>query len=267
MSLENFRRYFPVFKAHGFAVMYYIFPYVKRVAGRATQGQSRGPAELAPPLGLPQPLLAEIRPGRHPLDSEEHQEPEASRARRQAAFLPAPPGARSRRAQRQHLAARANHLLSARARRQQISVQHVGLPRGRLLRHSRSVLRFLSRLRAADGISLRPAERRLCHRADVEALFSYSWEGPTLRSTPPRPAAPNGKSSCATTTIFAASGAVCRCSTRRRSSRASRRGVPSARGSSYSDAHPQGRPQEPPAQLLFPRAAVLRVGAKSPLSW
>ncbi|HEY6920817.1 MAG TPA: FAD-binding protein, partial [Methyloceanibacter sp.] len=31
LSLENFRRYFPVYKARGFAVMYYIFPYVKRV--------------------------------------------------------------------------------------------------------------------------------------------------------------------------------------------------------------------------------------------
>ena len=31
LSLENFRRYFPVYKARGYAVMYYIFPYVKRV--------------------------------------------------------------------------------------------------------------------------------------------------------------------------------------------------------------------------------------------
>ena len=31
MSLENFRKYFPIYKARGYAVMYYIFPYVKRV--------------------------------------------------------------------------------------------------------------------------------------------------------------------------------------------------------------------------------------------
>ncbi len=31
LSLENFRRYFPIYKARGYAVMYYIFPYVKRV--------------------------------------------------------------------------------------------------------------------------------------------------------------------------------------------------------------------------------------------
>jgi FAD/FMN-containing dehydrogenase len=31
LSLDNFRRYFPIYKARGFAVMYYIFPYVKRV--------------------------------------------------------------------------------------------------------------------------------------------------------------------------------------------------------------------------------------------
>ena len=30
LSLENFRKYFPIYKARGFAVMYYIFPYVKR---------------------------------------------------------------------------------------------------------------------------------------------------------------------------------------------------------------------------------------------
>jgi L-gulonolactone oxidase len=31
LSLDNFRQYFPVYKARGFAVMYYIFPYVRRV--------------------------------------------------------------------------------------------------------------------------------------------------------------------------------------------------------------------------------------------
>ena len=31
LSLYGFRRYFPVYKARGFAVMYYIFPYARRV--------------------------------------------------------------------------------------------------------------------------------------------------------------------------------------------------------------------------------------------
>jgi hypothetical protein len=31
LSLENFRKFFPIYKARGYAVMYYIFPYVKRV--------------------------------------------------------------------------------------------------------------------------------------------------------------------------------------------------------------------------------------------
>jgi L-gulonolactone oxidase len=31
LSLANFKKYFPIYKARGFAVMYYIFPYVKRV--------------------------------------------------------------------------------------------------------------------------------------------------------------------------------------------------------------------------------------------
>jgi FAD/FMN-containing dehydrogenase len=31
LSLDNFRKFFPVYKARGYAVMYYIFPYAKRV--------------------------------------------------------------------------------------------------------------------------------------------------------------------------------------------------------------------------------------------
>jgi FAD binding domain len=31
LSLENFRKFFPIYKARGYAVMYYIFPYAKRV--------------------------------------------------------------------------------------------------------------------------------------------------------------------------------------------------------------------------------------------
>lgn len=31
LSIDNFRRYYPIYKARGYAVMYYIFPYVKRV--------------------------------------------------------------------------------------------------------------------------------------------------------------------------------------------------------------------------------------------
>ena len=31
LTLENFRKYFPVYKARGYATMYYIFPYAKRV--------------------------------------------------------------------------------------------------------------------------------------------------------------------------------------------------------------------------------------------
>ena len=31
LSLDNFRRYFPIYRARGFAVMYYIFPYQRRV--------------------------------------------------------------------------------------------------------------------------------------------------------------------------------------------------------------------------------------------
>ena len=116
LSLENFRRYFPVYKARGFAVMYYIFPHVKRVLVELRKENPRPPAHLAPALDLSQPLLAQIRPRRHAMDRAKHQEPEAPRARRQVALLPASPGARADGAQRPHLAARADHLLSARAR-------------------------------------------------------------------------------------------------------------------------------------------------------
>ncbi len=49
---------------------------------RAAQGQSRGRAQVATPLGLSQPLLAQIRAGDGPLDEEEHLEPEMAGAGR-----------------------------------------------------------------------------------------------------------------------------------------------------------------------------------------
>ena len=116
LSLENFRRYFPVYKARGYRRDVLHLPLCEARAGGAPQGEPRPPAHLAPALDLSQPLLAQIRPRRHAMDRAKHQEPEAPRARRQVALLPASPGARADRAQRPHLAARADHLLSARAR-------------------------------------------------------------------------------------------------------------------------------------------------------
>ena len=146
LSIDNFRKYFPVYKARGYAVMYYIFPYVKRVLvelrkdNPEAEPNSRyrwvyrnrfwrkyGPAVT---LWIQKTTRNRARAGR----------------RRQAALFPVATGARVGGAQRPHLAARADHQLSAFAGRQQISVQHVGVPRGRVLRHPRRVLQFVPRL-------------------------------------------------------------------------------------------------------------------------
>ena len=165
LSLENFRRYFPVYKARGFAVMYYIFPYVRRVLvelrkdNPGVQPTSRrrwtyrnrfwrkyGPAvTLWIERNTKSPKLRALadklhffllRQGLVLMVRSDRTWPHA-----QIINYPREPGA------------------------QQISVQHVGVPRGRLLRHARRVLQLLPRLREADGIPLRSAERRLCHRA------------------------------------------------------------------------------------------------------
>ncbi len=72
LSLDNFRKYFPIYKARGYAVMYYIFPYVKRVLVELRKDNPGGPAHLALSLGLPQPLLAQIRARRHAMDPAQH---------------------------------------------------------------------------------------------------------------------------------------------------------------------------------------------------
>jgi FAD/FMN-containing dehydrogenase len=141
LSLDNFRRYYPIYKARGFAVMYYIFPYVKRVLV-----ELRKEADFAVSLGLPQPLLAQIRARRHAMDRKDDEQSQAARLRRQAALLPAAPGTRLHRAQRLYLATRPDYQLQTRSRAEQISVQHVVIPRGRLLRRSRRILQFLHRL-------------------------------------------------------------------------------------------------------------------------
>ena len=119
--------------------MYYIFPIREARRGRAAQGQSRGPSRNRGIAGsYRNRFWRKYGPAVNLVDPEEHQEPEdIARSPTSSHFFLLRQGARSRRAQRPHLAARADHQLSARARRQQIYVQHVGVPRGRLLRHAR----------------------------------------------------------------------------------------------------------------------------------
>ena len=141
----------------------------------------------------------------------------AARPCRRIHFLPAA-GARARGAERRDLAARPDHQLSARSRPFQISLQHVGLPRAGLLRHPRGLLRLSRRLTTRDRLSLRPADRRLLHRARTAGRSCpIAGTGRRSRSIRPRPAARNGRSSSRSTTSSAATAAACRSSTRRRS--------------------------------------------------
>ena len=51
LSLENFRKYFPIYKARGYAVMFYIFPYVKRVLVELRKDNPDGAAKLPATAG------------------------------------------------------------------------------------------------------------------------------------------------------------------------------------------------------------------------
>ena len=72
LSLDNFRKFFPIYKARGYAVMYYIFPYVKRVLVELRKENPGVAAQLALSLGLSQSLLAQIRAGRDAMDPAQH---------------------------------------------------------------------------------------------------------------------------------------------------------------------------------------------------
>ena len=165
LSLENFRKYFPIYKARGYAVMYYIFPYVKRVLVELRKDNPDAEPNSRYRWVYRNRFWRKYGPAVTLWIQQTHAKPLRAGDRRQAALLPVASGARVGGAERPHLAARPDHQLSAFARRQQISVQHVGVPRGRLFRHSRRVLQFLHRLRGQDRLSLRPPERRLLHRA------------------------------------------------------------------------------------------------------
>ncbi len=185
LSLDNFRRYFPIYKARGYAVMYYIFPYVKRVLVELrkdnpdAQPNSRhrwvyrnrfwrkyGPAvtlwierstknaqlrSLADKLHffvLRQALVLVVRSDR-------------TWPHAQIINYPRDPGANK-------------YLFSMWAFRE----------RG-LLRHPRGILQFLPRLREGDRLSLRPAERGLFHRARRRgACCPIAGKGATLEHRP-----------------------------------------------------------------------------------
>ena len=157
LSLDNFRKFFPIYKARGYAVMYYIFPYVKRVLVELRKDNPAAEPNSRYRWVYRNRFWRKYGPAVTQWIQRNTHNHALARGRRQAALLLAAPGARMGRAQRPHLAACPDHQLSARARRQQISVQHVGLPRRRLLRHPRGILQL-----PASPTSRRPAIAATC---------------------------------------------------------------------------------------------------------
>ena len=166
LSLDNFRKYFPIYKARGYAVMYYIFPYVKRVLVELRKENPEVAAHLALSLGLSQPLLAQIRAGRHAMDPAQHAITTTLRAA----------------ADKLHFfLLRQALVLVVRSDRTWPHAQIINYPRepgankylfsmwafreGGFFDMLEEYCNFLHRLRAEDRLSLRPAERGLCHRA------------------------------------------------------------------------------------------------------
>lgn len=81
MGLADFRKRFPVYKAQGYAVMYYIFPYVRRVLVELRKDNPAVPPKSRRLLDLPQSLLAQIWSCHHPVDQGTHRKSQAARPR------------------------------------------------------------------------------------------------------------------------------------------------------------------------------------------
>ena len=261
LSLDNFRRYFPIYKARGYAVMYYIFPYVKRVLvelrkdNPEAQPNSRhrwvyrnrfwrkyGPAvtlwierstknaglrSLADKLHffvLRQALVLVVR--------SERTWPHA-----QIINYPRDPGANK-------------YLFSMWAFREAGFFDIL-----------EEYCNFCLAYEKATGYRCNLPSVGYAIARDVEALLSYSWEGATLSIDPASTGGPEWEEFLHHYNEF--------CS--------ARRGVPlfnqtpfltrdqvrkafGVRIQQFAATAPGGRPQEPHARFLFPRAAVLVAG-------
>ena len=176
-------------------------------------------AEIAPPLELPQPLLAQIRAGDHALDQVAHDQPGAramsptgcissSCARAWCGSCAATRPGRTRRSSTIRATRAPTNISSACGRSAKRDFFDI----------LEAYCDFLRRLRQEDRLSLRPAERRLFHRRRTATRSCLiAGTAPRSPSTRPRPAARSGRTSSRSTTNSVASGAASRCSTRRRS--------------------------------------------------
>ena len=153
-------------------------------AGRVAQGQSRGAAHLAPSLGLPQPLLAQIRAGRHAVDPAQHQEP----------------GLRSLADKLHFFVLRQALVVVVRSDRTWPHAQIINYPRdpgankylfsmwafreGGFFDILEEYCNFCLAYEKATGYRCNLPSVGYAIARDVEALLSYSWEGSTLSIDP-----------------------------------------------------------------------------------
>ena len=183
LSLKEFRENFSRYKAEGYAVMYYIFPYARRIVVELRKDNPNSKPKSRHRWSYRNRFWRKYGPAlnhwiRRKTTNEKYREAAANllffllrqglvyvvRSDRtwphaQIINYPRNPGA------------------------EQIYLQHVGVPGARLLRHARRLLRFLQRLRRQDRLSLRPAERRLCHRRRSRgaAVLLLGWPHPLDR--------------------------------------------------------------------------------------
>ena len=217
LSLEEFRKHFPVYKARGYAVMYYIFPYARACVVELRKDNPEAEPKSRRRWAYRNRFWRKYGPAVTP-GSGTAPTRTLCAPRRQSELLFAAPGARARRAQRRHLAARpASSTIRATRAPTNICSACGRSARAASSRSSRTIAISASPMQA-DRVSLRPAERRLFDRADRDALLSYCWEGATLSIDPASTGGPEWEDFLqATTTSSVATRRTCRCSTRRRS--------------------------------------------------
>ena len=116
MGLADFRKRFPVFKAQGYAVMYYIFPYARRVVVELRKDNPDVPPRSRRRWSYRNRFWRKYGPAITLWIRRSTTVTAAARYGRPAALLSASPSAGARRAQRRDLAPRPDHQLSARSR-------------------------------------------------------------------------------------------------------------------------------------------------------
>ena len=230
MGLEEFRKRFPVFKAQGYAVMYYIFPYARCVVVE----------------------LRKDNPEAKPVSRRRW----AYRNRFWRKYGPALSHWIRRRTSSPRLRAAADDLNFYFLRQGLVRIvrhdatwphaQHINYPRnpgpnkyifsmwafreGGFFKILEDYCDFCTPTPSAQGIAATCRASVIRSRRTATRCCLIAGTAPRSPSTLPRPAARNGRTSCAPTTISVARAAESRCSTRRRSSPKSRRRRPLADG-------------------------------------